>query len=82
MNEQGTESVMNFYRPQTKLREGNVLHVFVRPWRGGGVIVPSHNAPLTIPPGTLLPPPRTTKAGGTHAAEMLSCLILKIKMYL
>ena len=35
MNEQGTESVMNFYRPQTKLREGNVLHVFVRPWRGG-----------------------------------------------
>ena len=36
MNEQGTESVMNFYRPQTKLREGNVLHVFVRPWRGGG----------------------------------------------
>ena len=31
MNEQGTESVMNFYRQQTKLREGNVLHVFVRP---------------------------------------------------
>ena len=36
MNEQGTVSVMTFYHPQTKLREGNVLHVFVRPWRGGG----------------------------------------------
>ena len=79
MNEQGTESVMNFYRPQTKLREGNVLHVFVRPWRGG-VIVPSHNAPLTIPLGPYSP--KTTKAGGTHPAEMLSCLILKIQMYL
>ena len=75
-----------FYRPQTKLREGNVFHLFVC-WRGV-----SHYPSRTRPPlgpdplaGRNMGPdrkwhqylhPRITKAGPTHPTWMLSCFYM------
>ena len=76
----------SFYRPQTKLQEGNVLTCVCQSVRGGGSAIPPEPYPThwnnftpdhTILPRTVNPPRRTIgyswQAGGTHPTGMPSC---------
>ena len=62
--------ILNIYRLQTKLREGNIFTGVCDSVQGGGGLVPGG--------AWWRPPPRTaTAAGGTHPTGMHSCLVLK-----
>ena len=73
-----------FYRPQTKLREGNVFRSVCQgfcPQEGGvsqhalgGGCLPGGCLPRHPPdPEADTPPPMTTEAGGMHPTGMHSC---------
>ena len=63
---------MHYYRPQTKLREGNVLQVSVIFFTGGVPGPRGVHGPRGVPGGD---PPRTaTAAGGTHPTGIHSCV--------
>ena len=86
------EEYLYFYRPQTKLREGNVFtgvcdsvhrgSVWSQggAWSGGGVPAPEGGVWSGGSGPERVPggdPPRTaTAAGGTHPTGMRSCLLL------
>ena len=55
---------LSSYRPQTKLREGNIC---VSEGEGGGGLVPSHRTPTPGP----YPLPGPKKAGGSNRVKFL-----------
>ena len=75
------------YRPQTKLRKGNVFTSVCQEFclQGGGVHPPCRHAPPrpNMPPGQKPPPRQTaTAADGTHPTGMHCCLTIAILQYL
>ena len=77
---------INYYRPQTKLREGNVFTPVCHSVQGGvypsmqwakwGCVTGVCNQGGVGPGGCTTPTPTGQQAGGTHPTGMLSCFII------
>ena len=66
--------LVGFYRPQTKLRKGNVFTPVCQSFCLQGGVCPVHARIHPLPWADNPPPPPTATAGdGTHPTGMLSC---------